>query len=79
MHKILVPKLNNNDERCTLLEWLCQDGSTIKENECIAVLETSKATNDFESPYSGILQHFAQIGDECEFGSCIAYIFADEQ
>lgn len=79
MHRITVPKLNNNDEGCILLEWLHSNHAAVQEQDAIAVLETSKATSDLICEATGILHHLVQAGDECLFGTEVAYVFANEQ
>lgn len=77
MHPILVPKLNNNDDACVLLEWLCSDGAEVAEGAALAVLETSKATVELTAEGPGFVLHKAKAQETFAFGSTIGYVFPD--
>lgn len=79
MNKIIIPQLNANDESCTLNEWIIDSGEKVKKGDVIAILESSKAAYDFESEAEGILYHLINEGEEAAFGSCIGYIFENEE
>lgn len=78
MHKIILPKFNNNDDSYLLLEWLVENGQTVKPAEDIAIFETSKAAFDLSSEAEGILHYLPKVGDECSPGDLLGYIFATE-
>ncbi|GAB3897967.1 hypothetical protein GCM10027612_55220 [Microbispora bryophytorum subsp. camponoti] len=75
-----VPKLNNNDTSYVLVEWLAEDGQTVRDGDPIALLETSKATEEVEAPTDGVLRRLLAEGAECEPGQVIARLLgsADE-
>ncbi|NEC91055.1 2-oxo acid dehydrogenase subunit E2 [Streptomyces sp. SID12501] len=71
MVDIAVPKLNNNDSSYLLVEWLFDDGDQVPADASVAVLETSKATEDLIAPASGVLQRIVPDGTECACGEVI--------
>ncbi|WP_169946172.1 2-oxo acid dehydrogenase subunit E2 [Microbispora sp. H11081] len=72
MTEFRVPKLNNNDTSYILVEWLAEDGVTVRDGQPIALLETSKATEEVEAPADGVLRRLVAEGAECEPGQVIA-------
>ena len=79
MHEVIVPKLNTNDESCVLRDWLVADAARVAEGDLIAVLETSKATYDLQSDFSGVIERSAEEGEEFYFGAIIARVFDSEK
>ena len=74
MTAIRVPKLNNNDESYTLVEWLVSDESPVTVDQVIATLETAKATEDLVCAVAGTLRHAVPAGAECTPGQVIARV-----
>ncbi|MFG3249914.1 2-oxo acid dehydrogenase subunit E2 [Streptomyces sp. NPDC048187] len=72
---IELPTLNTNDSSYTLVEWLVPDGNSVKGEEPLAVVETSKASEEIESTGSGILHVLVGGGQDCRPGQTIAYLF----
>ncbi|MEU9557472.1 2-oxo acid dehydrogenase subunit E2 [Streptomyces fumanus] len=72
---IELPTLNTNDSSYTLVEWLVPDGSSIGGEEPLAVVETSKASEEIESTGPGILHVLVGSGQDCRPGQTIAYLF----
>jgi len=50
-----MPKLGMNMTEGHITNWLVKEGAVIKEGDPILEIETDKATNEVESPASGIL------------------------
>ncbi|GAB3142430.1 2-oxo acid dehydrogenase subunit E2 [Microbispora hainanensis] len=73
-----VPKLNNNDTSYVLVEWLAEDGQTVRDGDAIVLLETSKATEEVEAPSDGVLRRLLAEGAECEPGQVIARLLAND-
>ncbi|MEU1052036.1 2-oxo acid dehydrogenase subunit E2 [Streptomyces sp. NPDC005876] len=72
---IELPTLNTNDSSYTLVEWLVPDGSSIEGEEPLALVETSKASEEIESTGPGILHVLVGSGQDCRPGQTIAYLF----
>ncbi|MFB7719011.1 2-oxo acid dehydrogenase subunit E2 [Nocardia sp. NPDC056100] len=79
MAEIFVPVLNANDESCTLVEWLCEDGDRVRAGDPIAVAETSKASVDIVADVDGILQRAVAAATEITFGEPIGHLFDSEE
>ncbi len=53
--EVCVPQWGMGIKECKILDWLKAEGESVVEGEPIAELETAKATQELESPASGIL------------------------
>jgi pyruvate dehydrogenase E2 component (dihydrolipoamide acetyltransferase) len=53
--EVVMPALGLTVENGIILEWLKQEGDTVKKGESIFAVEADKATTEVESPASGIL------------------------
>lgn len=79
MPDIVVPTVNANDVGCTLMEWLFEDGQTVPAGSAVAVIETSKATQELVADEGGVLQRTLDAGEECAFGAVVGHLFASEE
>jgi pyruvate dehydrogenase E2 component (dihydrolipoamide acetyltransferase) len=55
MWLVKMPRLGQDMEQGTLVEWLKSVGDPVEEGGLLAVIETEKAEVSFEAPYSGYL------------------------
>jgi 2-oxoglutarate dehydrogenase E2 component (dihydrolipoamide succinyltransferase) len=78
MYKIVLPKINNNDESYLLMDWLVNSGEAVKKEDEIAVFETSKAAFDLNSDADGILHQVSEAGSDCKPGDILGYMFNTE-
>ncbi|HEV2377420.1 MAG TPA: 2-oxo acid dehydrogenase subunit E2 [Streptosporangiaceae bacterium] len=78
MRGITVPRLNANDDACTLVDWMCQDGADVDGGTAVAVVETAKAAADVCAESAGVIHQTVGTGAECRVGDVIGYVFADE-
>ncbi len=76
MTEIRIPKLNNNDQTYTLVEWLTADEGPVQPGDALATLETSKAAEDLVCDESGLLWQAKQAGSECQPGDVIGWVVA---
>ena len=73
-----MPKLGMNMTEGHITNWLVTEGATIKEGDPILEIETDKATNEVESPASGILAKIMHdIGEDVPCNSVLAVILKD--
>jgi 2-oxoglutarate dehydrogenase E2 component (dihydrolipoamide succinyltransferase) len=79
MHEITVPKLNSNDERYVLVEWLAADGDELAPDSPVAVIETAKTAEELVADVGGILQQDVAVNAECGIGTVIGRLFPTEQ
>lgn len=71
---VVMPRLGVNDDFVTLAEWLVQDGQEIFKGQKIAIIETSKETNDIIAEKSGYIYLSCSSGDEIRVGNQVAAI-----
>ncbi|MGI5239048.1 2-oxo acid dehydrogenase subunit E2 [Dactylosporangium sp. CA-139066] len=76
MVDIRIPTLNSNDVVYLLLDWLVEDGDAVDAGRPIAVVETSKATEELVADTAGVLSRLLPSGSQCSPGSVIGRISA---
>ena len=74
MPEVIMPKMGDAMEEGTLLQWLKQDGETVKAGEVIAEIETDKSNVEIEAEDAGVLHIQAQPGAVVPVGKVIAVI-----
>ena len=72
-----MPKMGDAMEEGTLLQWLKQDGETVKVGDIIAEIETDKSNVEIEAEDAGVLHTQAAPGAVVPVGKAIAQIGAD--
>ncbi|MFG1642738.1 2-oxo acid dehydrogenase subunit E2 [Amycolatopsis sp. NPDC049252] len=78
MNHIEVPKLNTNDTAYVLVDWLAEDGQPLKEGDPVAVVETSKATEELYCERDGVLHRLLPAPADCGPGDVIGRLFDAE-
>lgn len=73
-HPVRIPTLNTNDASYVLVEWLAEDGARVAADDPVAVVETSKATEELPAGRAGLLRHTLPAGADCEPGATIATV-----
>ncbi|MEV4179197.1 lipoyl domain-containing protein, partial [Nonomuraea sp. NPDC049709] len=76
MTGVVVPKINSNDARYLLLEWVAKDGSAVRPGDVLALIETSKTVEELAAETGGLLRHLVGEGAECLPGQTIATLDA---
>ena len=75
--EVIMPKVDMVMESGTFVEWLKEEGDTVKKDEPIFIVLTDKANIEVESPASGILAGMtAKPDDVIPVTEVIAYILA---
>lgn len=72
--KVLLPRIGVNDDDIYIGQWLIGDGEYVKENQPIAVLETSKETTELLAETEGFINIKVNAGEEKRVGTEIASI-----
>ncbi len=78
-YEIVMPRLGWNMEEGTLVEWLKQDGDTVRQGEMVCTIEGDKAAAEIESFESGILKipnASPPPGQTVPVGTLLGYIVA---
>jgi 2-oxoglutarate dehydrogenase E2 component (dihydrolipoamide succinyltransferase) len=71
---VTIPRLAESISEAVLVQWLKQDGETVRVDEPIATLETDKAAVELPAEAAGVLRHARKVGDKVEVGDVIARI-----
>ncbi len=72
---VKMPKVDMDQESGTVLEWLKNEGESVKQGEPLLTIETDKVAIEVESPATGILQSItARPGDVIPIATVIATI-----
>jgi pyruvate dehydrogenase E1 component beta subunit len=74
MAEVIMPKMGDAMEEGTLLQWLKQDGETVKVGEVIGEIETDKSNVEIEAEEDGVLHIQTQPGTVVPVGNVIAVI-----
>jgi pyruvate dehydrogenase E2 component (dihydrolipoamide acetyltransferase) len=78
--EVIMPKVDMDQETGTLVEWLKQEGDTVKKGEPLFVILTSKAAIEIEASESGILRGItAKKDDVIPVTEVIAYIVSPDE
>jgi len=74
MAEVIMPKMGDAMEEGILLQWMKQDGETVKAGEVIAEIETDKSNVEIAAEDAGVLHIQAQPGAVVPVGKVIAMI-----
>lgn len=78
--EVIMPKVDMDQETGTLVEWLKQEGDSVKKGDPLFVILTSKATIEIEAPETGILRGVtAKKDDVIPVTQVIAYIVSPDE
>ena len=76
--EVLLPQWGMGMSEGTVTGWLKNIGDRVEEDEPLAEIEAEKATQELESPASGILvEILVAAGQEAKCRDIIAYIETD--
>lgn len=73
-NNILMPRLGVNEDSVTLAQWLVKTGDKVKKGQRIAVIETTKETNEVTADVDGVITLCVGEGEEVSVNSVIAVI-----
>lgn len=77
--EVLLPQWGMGMSEGTLVAWTKKVGDTVQEGDVIAEVEAEKATQELESPASGVLvEILVQENEEAKVRSVLAIIEADD-
>ena len=77
MPEVIMPKMGDAMEEGTLIQWLKQDGETVKVGDLIAEIETDKSNVEVPADDAGVLHIHVQPGTVVPVGKAIATIGED--
>lgn len=76
--EVLMPRLGTNDNYVTIGQWKVKSGDLVKAGQEIAVLETTKETQDLVTEENGYIYLEYVEGEDVEVGKVIAYITSEQ-
>jgi pyruvate/2-oxoglutarate dehydrogenase complex dihydrolipoamide acyltransferase (E2) component len=77
--EVLLPQWGMGMSEGTVTSWLKAIGDRVEEDEPLAEIEAEKATQELESPASGILSEIlVQEGEDAQVRTILAYIETDD-
>ncbi len=72
---VIMPKVDMDQEKATIISWEKKEGEAVKQDETILIVETEKVAIDVTSPATGILAGIKfQAGDVVPVATVIAQI-----
>ncbi len=78
MTEVIMPKMGDGMEEGTLLEWLKNEGDSVKAGDIIGNIQTDKATLELEAPGTGVLSGvLIQAGETVPVGQAIAALLKE--
>jgi pyruvate dehydrogenase E2 component (dihydrolipoamide acetyltransferase) len=76
--EIVMPRMGLTMETGKIVNWLKQEGQTVKTGELLLTIETDKATVEIEALEGGVLGKIvADTGEEVPVGAVIGYLTKD--
>jgi pyruvate dehydrogenase E2 component (dihydrolipoamide acetyltransferase) len=70
---VKMPRLSDSMEEATILQWLKQQGDSVKRGEPLVEVETDKATMVYEAEFAGVLEEIVVAdGETAALGAVIA-------
>ncbi len=72
--EIKVPRLAESISEATLVEWLKDDGASVRTDEPVATLETDKAAVEIVADAPGVLRHGRKVGETVLVGEVLGKI-----
>jgi pyruvate/2-oxoglutarate dehydrogenase complex dihydrolipoamide acyltransferase (E2) component len=77
--EVLLPQWGMGMSEGTVTEWLKKIGDRVNEDEPLAEIEAEKATQELESPATGILSEIlVQEGEDAKVRTVLAIIETDD-
>lgn len=76
----IMPKMDMDQEKVTINEWLKKEGESVEKGEPVVVIETDKITSEVEAPASGRLARILyNENEEAPVTQVVAYILHDNE
>ena len=77
--EVLLPQWGMGMSEGTVTEWLKKIGDRVEEDEPLAVIESEKASQELESPATGILSEILVLeGEDVKVRTLLAIIETDD-
>ena len=73
-HEVFIPKTGIYMDDCHLIDWLVDEGATVRAGEALFLMETNKVEMEIEAGAGGIVHHGAPVGEDYPIGKVIGWI-----
>lgn len=74
MADLVVPRLGVSVTEVTIVEWLAEDGATVRVGDSILTVATDKTEVEIEAVTDGVLRHGAAPEEDYPVGAVIGAI-----
>lgn len=74
---IIIPQLDANDDKALVTDLIFDSFSSINEGDVIATIESTKASFEITSDYTGYIYFMCKLQDEIKVGEKIALVMDD--
>ena len=77
-HEVFIPKTGIYMDDCHLIDWLVDEGASVRAGDALFLMETNKVEMEIEAGADGILHHGAPVGEDYPIGRVIGWIAENE-
>jgi sugar O-acyltransferase (sialic acid O-acetyltransferase NeuD family) len=77
--QIRMPRIGSNDDYVTLAQWTVKNGDPVKENQVVAILETTKETSELLCEADGFIEIKIFDGEDVKVDDIVAVINANRK
>ena len=77
-HEVFIPKTGIYMDDCHLIDWLVDEGASVRAGEALFLMETNKVEMEIEAGADGIVHHGAPVGEDYPIGKVIGWIAEDD-
>ena len=73
-HEVFIPKTGIYMDDCHLIDWLVDEGASVRTGDALFLMETNKVEMEIEAGADGIVHHGAPVGEDYPIGRVIGWI-----
>lgn len=77
-HEVFIPKTGIYMDDCHLIDWLVDEGVSVRAGDALFLMETNKVEMEIEAGADGIVHHGAPVGEDYPIGKVIGWIAENE-
>lgn len=77
-HEVFIPKTGIYMDDCHLIDWLVDEGASVRAGDALFLMETNKVEMEIEAGADGIVHHGAPVGEDYPIGRVIGWIAESE-
>lgn len=73
-HEVFIPKTGIYMDDCHLIDWLVDEGESVRAGDALFLMETNKVEMEIEAGADGIVHHGPPVGEDYPIGKVIGWI-----